>query len=206
MKSIEDILKIVVEIAEKFRKTSDIDIVLIGGYAVIAHGVARTTSDVDFFIYSGQIQEGTNEFLKIFKQALPGHFEIEFVEGSNMVDDPFPYDIIFLKDKSGEYPRIDFIIPRYKWELEGIKMSKPLEDIPFPVLPKPYLIAMKLKAGGPKDNLDIIELQPLLNLEEKKKTEQLAILIKRDKNLASLLKIEKPKKRLKMRPQKGDLI
>jgi len=33
-------------------------------------------------------------------------------------------------------------------------MSKPLEDIPFPVLPKPYLIAIKLKAGS-KDNLDI---------------------------------------------------
>ncbi|MDQ1354807.1 MAG: hypothetical protein QG657_5116 [Acidobacteriota bacterium] len=191
MKSIEVTLKIVDDIADKIRKTSDISIVLIGGYAVIAHGVARTTSDVDFFLYSGQIQENAKEFLKIFKQAVPGNFEIEWVEGSKMIDDPFPYDIIFLKDKSGEYPRIDFIIPRYKWEVEGIKMSEPLEDIPFPVLPKPYLIAMKLKAGGPKDNLDIIELQPLLSQEEKKKTEHLAVLIKRDKNLANLLKIEK---------------
>lgn len=66
--------------------------------------------------------------------------------------------------------------------------SKPCEDIPFLVLPKPYLIAMKLKAGGPKDNVDIIELLPLLSQEEKKKTEQLAVLIKRDKNLAALLK------------------
>lgn len=46
---------------------------------------------------------------------------------------------------------MDFIIARYKWELKGIKEARPLEDIPFPVIPKPYLIAMKLKAGGLKD-------------------------------------------------------
>ncbi len=50
------------------------------------------------------------------------------------------------------------------------------------------LIAMKLKAGGPKDNLDIIELYSLLSPEEKQKTHDLAIRIKRDKKLVNLIK------------------
>lgn len=193
MKSIEAILNFVNSIAEEVRKTCAVDIVLIGGYAVIAHGVARTTNDVDFYLYSGRIKENSKEFFELFKRAVPGQFKIELVEGSKMIDDPFPYDILFLKDNSGEYPRIDFIIPRYKWELEGIRISKPLEDIPFPVLPGPYLIAMKLKAGGPKDNLDIIELYPTLSGEEQKKTVELAALIRRDKNLAALIKTGKNK-------------
>jgi len=193
MKSIEAILNFVSSLAAEVRKICDIDIALIGGYAVIAHGVARTTTDVDFYLYSERIKENSREFIELFKHAVPGQFKIELVEGSKMIDDPFPYDILFLKDKSGEYPRIDFIIPRYKWELQGIKISKPLEDIPFPVLPKPYLIAMKLKSGGAKDNLDIIELYSTLSQEEKKKTVELAALIRRDKNLATLIKTEKNK-------------
>jgi hypothetical protein len=69
----------------------------------------------------------------------------------------------------------------------------PLEDIPFPVLPRPYLIATKLKAGGPKDNYDIIELYGLLSEDEKKETVELASLIRRDKKLKALLE-----------PKKGD--
>ncbi|MCP5108039.1 MAG: nucleotidyl transferase AbiEii/AbiGii toxin family protein [bacterium] len=197
MKSIEATLNLVSNIVSRVRKRYDIEIALAGGYAVIAHGVGRTTTDVDFYLYSERIQENPTEFFELLKQEIPNHFNIKVVEGSKMLGDPFPYDILFLTDKSDEYPRIDFIIPRYKWELEGIRVSKSLEDIPFPVLPKPYLIAMKLRAGGPKDSFDVIELYSSLSEEEKIKTTQLAVLIKRDKNLAKLLetkedKIEEP--------------
>ena len=103
-----------------------------------------------------------------------------------MLDDPFKDDIIFIHDKSGEYPKIDLIIARYKWELEGIESAALLEDIPFPVLPKPYLIAMKLKAGSLKDDYDIVELYKLLTEEEKTKTHELANRIHRDKKLTDL--------------------
>ena len=191
MKSIEDTLKFVTDIVCDLRKTIDIDIALVGGYAVISHGVGRTTMDVDFLLYSGYIQESSSKFVDLFNRAVPADFELKWVEGSRMWGDPFPYDVIFLTDKSGEYPKMDFIIPRYKLELEGLKKAKPLKGFPFPVIPRPYLIAMKLRAGGPRDYADILDLFRLLDHREKEEAQQLAVLIKRDKTLRRLLEPEK---------------
>lgn len=187
MKSIEDTLTLVADITSDLRKTTDIDIALVGGYAVISHGVGRTTMDVDFLVYSGYIQESALKFVDLFNRSLPAGFELKWVEGSRMLGDPFPYDIMFLTHISGEYPKMDFIIPRYKWELEGLKKAKPLKGIPFPVLGLPYLIAMKLRAGGARDRADILDLFRLLNDREKEETQRLAVLIKRDKTLRKLL-------------------
>jgi hypothetical protein len=120
-----------------------------------------------------------------------------------MPDDPFPYDIIFLTDRKKEYRPMDFIISRYKWELEGVQNAKPLPNFSFPVLSIPYLIAMKLRAGGPKDHSDVVELYNLLTEEEKEKTMQLAKLVKRDKNLSRLLE---PKKTSQEEPDDKDLL
>ena len=86
--------------------------------------------------------------------------------------------------------------------MEGTQQAKPLEDIPFPVLPKPYLIAMKLRAEGLKDDFDIVELYNLLTEEEKNKTHELAKLIHKDKKLAHLIK---PKK-IKIEKEDKDLL
>lgn len=195
MKSIEDTLRIINNIVKSINRYDRINIALIGGYASIAHGVERTTSDVDFCIFSDIIyKKNTADFVDLLKKVVPANFEIEYIEGSKILDDTFRHDIIFIHDKSGEYPKIDLIIARYKWELEGIESAALLEDIPFPVLPKPYLIAMKLKAGSLKDDYDIVELYKLLTEEEKTKTHELANSIHRDKKLARLIK--PPKARL----------
>lgn len=109
------------------------------------------------------------------------------MEGSRGPDDPFGHDIIFIEDNEKEYPRIDFIIAKYKWELEGTQGAVLLGDMPVPVLPKPYLIAMKLKAGSLKDDYDVSELYRLLTEEEKKKTQELAKQLHREKKLARIL-------------------
>lgn len=195
MKSIEDTLKLIDRIAVSLSEQDEVNVALVGGYAAIAHGVERTTADVDFCIYTGVIHhQNTPAFIEMLKNMIPENFEIKFIEGSKIVDDPFKHDVIFLHDRYGEYPKIDFIIAKYKWELEGTQKAKPLEDIPFPVMPKPYLITMKLKAGGLKDDFDIVELYSLLTEEEKAKTHELAKLIKRDKKLLSLLKPRKVKR------------
>ncbi len=204
MKSIEDTLKLVNSIVIEAGKSVTVDIALVGGYAVIAHGVGRTTVDVDFLLYSEYIREESSpKFIELFKRSVPERFETRWVEGSKMFADPFPYDVLFLTDQLAEYPRMDFIIPRYKWELKGLRSAKPLEDIPFPVLSIPYLIAMKLRAGGSGDHSDIVELWGLLSAEDKEKTKQLAVLIKRDKNLSSLLKAEEMRQG---EPEDGDLL
>lgn len=189
MKSIEDTLKLIDKLVHSFHKKDRLYIALAGGYAAIAHGVERTTADIDFCIYADFIQKGSSQELFLsLKEIIPERFETEFIEGTKFVDDPFQHDIIFLNDKLKEYPRIDFIIARYKWELEGLKEAGHLEDIPFPVLPKPYLIAMKLKAGSLKDDYDIVELYKLASEDEKRKTRELARLIKKEKKLLNLLK------------------
>lgn len=193
MKSIENTLNLINNIVYSLSESDKVSIALVGGYGSIAHGVERTTMDVDFCIYTDTIHEkDTTAFIKLLRNKLPVNFETKFVEGSRILDDPFQHDVVFIYDKSGEYPRIDIIVAKYKWELEGIRLAKPLEDIPFPVLPKPYLIAMKLKAGGPKDDYDVIELYGLLSGKEKKKTLELAKLIKKDKKLERLTKPSKP--------------
>ncbi len=204
MKSIEDTLRLIDSIVVSLSDSDEVNIALVGGYGAIAYGVERTTSYVDFYVYADIIHEkDTSVFTGLLRNALPDNFEIKFIEGSKIMDDPFKHDVIFLHDKSGEYPKIDFIVAKYKWELEGIKSAKPLEDIPFPVLPKPYLIAMKLKAGGPKDDYDVIELYELVTEKEKEKTIELAKLIHMDKKLTRLTK---PKRAKRVKEDKEMLI
>ncbi|OGW34688.1 MAG: hypothetical protein A2X58_09500 [Nitrospirae bacterium GWC2_56_14] len=50
MKSIDDTLKIIRDITNAI--PAKFDIVLVGGTAVILHGVERTTLDVDLCVYS----------------------------------------------------------------------------------------------------------------------------------------------------------
>jgi hypothetical protein len=92
MKSIEDTLRLVNNIVEKLRKFCSVDIALAGGYAVISHGVGRTTADADFFLYSNIIKENSVKFFQFLKKATPANFKIKIIEGSTMHDDPFPYD------------------------------------------------------------------------------------------------------------------
>ncbi len=53
MKSIDDTLKIIQDITSAL--TVKLDIAIVGGAAVILHGVERTTIDVDLCIYSESI-------------------------------------------------------------------------------------------------------------------------------------------------------
>ena len=195
MKSIEDTLEFVGGLVKAVAEHDEVAVALAGGYACIAHGVARTTVDVDFCFYAESMkEERTGIWADRLRNVVPKQMEITFVPGSKMPDDPFGHDILFLEDKNGAYPRIDMIFPKYKWELEGIRAAAPLEDISFPVLPKPYLVAMKLAAGGPKDDSDVIELFGLMTEEEKKKATELARRIRKDRKLASLTTPTQPER------------
>jgi hypothetical protein len=186
MKSIDDTLEIIRDITSAL--PVKINIALAGGYAAILHGVERTTIDVDLCVYSDVIFESnTASFFNLLKNHLPKRFLARLIEGSKFHDDPFRHDVIFIDDTEGEYVRIDFLIAQYKWELDGINSAITIEDVPFPVLTKPYLAAMKLRASGYKDAHDVVTLMELMTEEEKTKTFELAKRIGRDKKLARLL-------------------
>jgi len=187
MKSIEDTLKIIQDIIKKF--PADIDIALIGGYAAVLHGVERTTLDIDFCVYSNIIHStrDPSDFVKLLSKTLPEQFDVKIIRGSEIPDDPFKHDVIFIEDTMGEFIRIDFLIAKYKWELDAIRSAIRIKGIPIPVVTKPYLTALKLRSTGYKDAGDVVTLLRLMTEEEKEKTIELAKKIGRNKKLEMLL-------------------
>ena len=182
MKSIDDTLKIIRDITSAL--PIKIDIVLIGGMAAILHGVERTTIDLDLCVYA---ETDAPVFFDMLVQHLPEQFTARLVEGSKIPDDSLRHDIIFIDDTEGEYERIDLLIARYKWEVEGMRRATHTPGVPFPVLGKPYLAAMKLLASGYKDAYDVVTLFTLMTAEERETTRSLANRIGRDKKLERLL-------------------
>lgn len=187
MKSIEDTLKIIQDIIKQF--PADIDIALIGGYAAVLHGVERTTLDIDFCVYSNIIHstKDPSDFINLLSKDLPERFDITIIRGSGIPDDPFKHDVIFIEDTMGEFIRIDFLIAKYKWELDAIRSAIRMDGIPIPVVTKPYLTALKLRSTGYKDAGDVVTLLRLMTEEEKEKTIELAKKIGRNKKLEMLL-------------------
>jgi hypothetical protein len=186
MKSIRDTLEIIRGLTNVL--PVDVNVVLVGGYAVILHGVERTTLDLDFCVYSN-ILEKTNSaaFFDVLKENLPKRYDAELMQGSKIQDDPFKHDLIRITDNQKEFLRIDLLIPRYKWELEGMQRAESKKGVPFSVLSKPYLVAMKLQATAYKDYQDVVSLFGLMTEEEKEKTRELAKRTGRDKKLDRLL-------------------
>jgi hypothetical protein len=167
----------------------DTVIALIGGYAVIAHGIERTTKDIDTLCIGSPYDSFGRDLSNFLNEHLSDKdVKVKYFTQSPDIHDPFQHEIIYLKDPKGIIPRVDIIVARYKWELEGLLLSKQEKEIPINLLPKPYLIAMKLKAGGLKDDYDVAELYELLTDKEKDKTHELAKLIHMDKKLVRLIK------------------
>jgi Arc/MetJ family transcription regulator len=185
MKSIKDTLKITQGIISAL--PVEVNIALAGGYAVILHGVERTTIDIDFCLYSDFIKSTDIDSASVLRKYLPERFKAKLMEGSKIPDDPFKHDVIFIEDKMRKFLRIDLLIARYKWELEAIKQAETVRGIPVPVLSKPYLAAMKLQSTGLKDASDVVNLLSLMTVREKAKTSELAKRTGRDKKLARLL-------------------
>jgi len=192
VKPILDTLRELKALIDRFAETTgykDTAIALVGGYAVIAHGIERTTKDIDTMAVGSPYESFGRDLAEFLKRELVDKgIIVKYLPRSLDIEDPFQHEIIYLKDPSGLTPRIDIIIATYKWELEGLLSSETDREMPINLLPKPYLIAMKLKAGGPKGDYDVIELYSLLNEEEKQKTHELARLIRKDKRLVEILK------------------
>ena len=189
MKSIVDTLRLIKNAVDAFegesgRKAST---ALIGGHAAIFSGVARTTLDVDLCFHSDGDEPGAS-FHVFLERHLPSRFRHRFMEASKDQNDPLKHGLIILDDSEDEYPRIDILVARYGWELEGLKNARQISGIAVPVMPLPHLLAMKLLAGGRKDELDVIEMLKAATAAEKDEANKLARKIGRDRMLNSLLK------------------
>ena len=152
---------------------------VIGGVALSIWGTPRTTMDIDFLV---NIEVPKR---KEFVDAL-NSLGMHAVLTDSDIMDPVPCII------RAEYNRIpiDFICVSKTWELEAVKnaMSIHIEEIPIDFVDVSRLIILKLKAGGPQDLLDvvnIIESNSDLDLEN---LQEIAETYKVSKKLSQLLR------------------
>lgn len=118
---------------------------LIGGLAVSAWSPPRATMDVDLLVLA------KTENLDHLVQALcDAGMNAELRRGG--FDDPVPFLI--------RADFLDIVVATKKYEAEAVEQSIAVNiagrDIP--VASPEYLIILKLKAGGPRDLLDVKEL------------------------------------------------
>ncbi len=189
----KNLLKIVTECVDKFSEQENIArlAAIIGGEAVILHGIPRTTLDLDILLFCGDeknyIGNLGKKLASFIRQELGERFDIKDFEGSKDPFDPLNHDLIIVTDSAKQFKKLDILIANYKWELDGLwSMDSPHKG-PLKAFPKSYLVGMKLMAGGAQDEIDIRNLFLVMDDSEKKKTFELARSMSLDKNLSKIL-------------------
>jgi len=189
----ENLLEIVTKCIDSFSERENITrfAAIIGGEAVILHGIPRTTLDLDILYFPGNRQAITDNLVKalssFLRHELGSQFEVKEFEASKDPFDPLRHDLIIITDSKNRFKKLDIMIANYKWELEGFRVMVSPSKGPLRPFPKPYLAAMKLMAGGGQDEEDIRNLFLIMDDSERDKVWELARLIKRDKNLSNIL-------------------
>ena len=189
----KNLLKIVTECIDKFSKEKDIirQAAIIGGEAVILHGIPRTTIDIDILLFFGGEEDYASGFVRLFatflKKEMGKRFNVKEFEASKDLTDPLKHDLIIITDSENKFKKLDILIANYKWELDGLRSMDNPNNGPLQIFPMPYLLAMKLMAGGAQDEEDIRNLFIIMSDLEKEKSWELARLIRRDKKLSKIL-------------------
>ena len=193
----KSLLKIVTECIDKFTKKENISrlAAIIGGEAVILHGIPRTTIDIDILLFCDSEEDYPTGLIRLFasflREEMGKRFDVKDFEASKDPSDPLKHDLIIITDKEKRFKKLDILIANFQWELEGLKSMDTPHTGPLHPYPKEYLVGMKLMAGGAKDNEDIKNLFFVMSDTEKEKAWKLARLIKRNKNLSKILKEER---------------
>jgi hypothetical protein len=189
----EDSLKIVTACIDAFSKREELTrhAAIIGGEAVILHGVPRTTIDVDVLVsfsdHDGEPKNPTRELSSFLQQELGDQYRIAAHHAARDPEDPLKHDILIVTDLRKEYKKLDVLIANFDWEIEGLLRTEHSEEGDLPAYAKPYLVAMKLMAGGAQDEEDIRNLFYLMTEAEREETRELARQIRKDRNLSTLL-------------------
>ena len=127
--------------------------ILIGGYAVIAHGYERTTGDMDLWIKP----DNSNKLLLLEALRELGFEKRDLdIIATKDFEQPFVFSI-------GEKPlRVDFLttISGVQYgEADAQKIIAEIDGIQLPVLHLNHLVLSKFVTGRLKDKADIEELQ-----------------------------------------------
>jgi hypothetical protein len=123
-----------------------IEFALIGAAAMAAHGVSRSTMDLDLLV--------TDQRTLRLAWSDQG-FTVEVRPGG--MDDPLAGVIRFLHP---EARAVDIVVGRERWQREVVRRARTLDvgELQLPVVEAVDLILLKLYAGGSQDAWDIEQL------------------------------------------------
>ena len=198
----KSLLKTVTKCIDRFSKSKGLRrfAAIVGGEAIILHGIPRTTLDLDILYFPGDPPCAISNLVETLASFLREHigtqFEVREFSASKDPFDPLRHDLITITDVERRFKKLDILIANYKWEVEGFQTMQSPSDGPLQPFPKPYLVGMKLMAGGGQDEEDIRALFLIMDDEEKEKAWELARRLRRDKNLSLILERGRRRKRL----------
>lgn len=170
----KNLLKIVTESIDNFARKENTTrlAAIICGEAVILHGIARTTLDLDILVFLGNEKINVSNIVRLFScflgQELRNQFEVKVFEVSKDPFDPLRHDLIITESEK-RFKKLDVLIANYEWELEGLRSMLSPHAGPLNVYPMPYLAGMKLMAGGAQDEEDVRNLFLIMSDLEKEK-------------------------------------
>lgn len=122
---------------------------LIGGLAVVARGVLRSTKDVDLLADDRCLDDA------LWAPMRAAGYDVDVRRGD--ADDPLSGVV---RIKRGAARSVDIVVPRSAWELDMIRRADPVvvEGVTLPCVTRADLVLLKLKAGGMRDRWDVGEL------------------------------------------------
>jgi hypothetical protein len=139
---------------------SNVEYLMVGGFAVNMHGYSRTTKDIDIWI-KDEIQNRRNlgNAMKIYGYEDLSWEEMQFIPGwtNFYISNGIVLDIL-ISMKGLEGFTFD--------ECLQLATIAEIENIKIPFLHINHLIANKIAVNRPKDQIDVIELEKIKQLRE----------------------------------------
>jgi hypothetical protein len=131
---------------------------LIGAGAMAAHGVSRSTFDIDFFVVDPHVLSAL-----FWEPCAAEGTEIDVRRGEE--DDPLAGVVRF---RAAGERTLDLVVGRSAWQRDLLARAVPAElaNQQVPVVRVPDLILLKLYAGGPQDAWDVTQLLALTGTTE----------------------------------------
>lgn len=123
---------------------------LIGAAAMAAHGVARSTFDIDLLTTDARVLR--DDFWASLREEGPS---VEVRRGD--ADDPLRG--VVRVELADDRP-VDIVVGRHTWQTRAVDRARPLAGAPSVVMVRD-LVLLKLYAGGAQDLWDVRELLQL---------------------------------------------
>lgn len=131
-------------------KTRGVPHCVIGAAALAAHGVSRSTQDIDLLALGPAALEGST-----WIELKDAGVSVDVRRGDS--DDPLA-GVVRLETAEGSV--VDVVVGRAGWQRSVIERARPvrLADLEVSVADAPDTVLLKLYAGGPQDLWDIHQL------------------------------------------------